>query len=240
MALRYSCLLVLSCLGYSNAAVFTLENGCRNTIWPGIQPGAGKPQLMGGGFQLGPGESVNISSPRGWSGRFWGRRWCSFDDSGKGTCVTGDCGGVLKCAGAGGTPPATLAEFTLDSPMDFYDVSLVDGYNMPVSITPSGGSGSGSYSCKVVQCVSDLNRRCPSQLQVRTKNGRVVGCKSACMAFNQPQYCCTGEYGSPQTCKPTNYSRAFKDACPTSYSYAYDDPTSTFTCRGANYLIRFC
>ena len=29
--------------------------------------------------------------------------------------VTGDCGGVLKCAGAGGAPPATLAEFTLDS-----------------------------------------------------------------------------------------------------------------------------
>lgn len=155
-------------IGYSYAAVFTLKNGCRNTIWPGIQPGAGKPQLMGGGIQLGPGESANISSPRGWSGRFWGRRWCSFDDSGKGTCVTGDCGGVLKCAGAGGAPPATLAEITLDSPMDFYDVSLVDGYNMPVSITPSGGSGSGSYSCKMVQCVSDLNRRCPNQLQVST------------------------------------------------------------------------
>jgi hypothetical protein len=24
------------------------------------------------------------------------------------------------------------------------------------------------------------------------------------------------------------------------YSYAYDDATSTFTCHGANYLIRFC
>lgn len=153
-------------IGYSDAAVFTLENRCKNTIWPGIQPGAGKPQLMGGGLELAPGDSVNITSPKGWSGRFWGRRWCSFDDLGKGTCLTGDCGGALKCAGAGGAPPATLAEFTLDSPFDFYDVSLVDGYNMPMSITPHGGSGSSSNSCKAVRCVSDLNRGCPDGLQV--------------------------------------------------------------------------
>lgn len=218
-----------------DAAVFTLENRCRNTIWPGIQAGSGKPLLMNGGLQLRPGQTVNINAPKGWSGRFWGRRWCSFDRSGKGMCITGDCGGVLKCAGAGGAPPASLAEFTLDSPVDFYDVSLVDGYNMPISIIPTGGSG----SCKPVKCLSDLNKRCPSGLQVKWR-GHVVGCKSACMAFNKPEYCCTGAYGNPQTCKPTSYARAFKASCPTAYSYAYDDPTSTFTCKGANYLIRFC
>ncbi|KAM6563134.1 hypothetical protein CsatB_023132 [Cannabis sativa] len=226
----------------SDATVFTLENRCKNTIWPGIQSGAGHPQLMDGGLKLRAGQAVNINAPKGWSGRFWGRKWCAFDKFGKGTCVTGDCGGVLKCVGAGGKPPATLAEFTLDSPKDFYDVSLVDGYNMPISITPLGGFGStnSKYSCKTIRCISDLNRRCPNGLQVRKNNGPIVGCKSACMAFNKPEYCCTGQYGGPQNCKPNHYSKNFKAACPTSYSYAYDDPTSTFTCKGADYLITFC
>ncbi|MFS8016602.1 putative Thaumatin family [Helianthus anomalus] len=29
-------------------------------------------------------------------------------------------------------------------------------------------------------------------------------------------------------------------ACPRSYSYAYDDATSTFTCTAADYIITFC
>ena len=190
---------------------------------------------MDGGLELRTGQSVDINATQGWSGRFWGRCSCSFDNSGKGNYVRGDCGGVLKCVGAGSAPPATLAEFTLDSPVDFYDVSLVDGYNMPVSIFPSGGSG----ECKAVTCVSDLNHRCPKDLQV-LRNGTVVACNSACMAFNKPEYCCSGAYSTPETCEPTEYSNMFKASCPTSYSYAYDDPTSTFTCKGANYLIRFC
>jgi len=85
-------------------------------MWPGILTGAGKPQLLDSGFQLKPGHAMNITAPKGWSGRFWGRSGCTFDISGNGKCITGDCGGKLKCVGAGGEPPASLAEFTLDSP----------------------------------------------------------------------------------------------------------------------------
>lgn len=223
------------CCSGAEAAVFTLQNNCRDIIWPGIQPGGGKPQLMNGGLQLGPGETVHINATEGWSGRFWGRSGCSFDQSGKGSCITGDCSGMLQCSGAGGVPPATLAEFTLDSPLDFYDISLVDGYNMPISITPSGGSS----DCKSVGCVSDLNLNCPSSLQVR-RDGNVVACRSACLAFERSEYCCTGAYNSPNVCKATSYSEYFKASCPTAYSYAYDDQTSLFTCKGADYLIRFC
>ncbi|KDP26886.1 hypothetical protein JCGZ_18044 [Jatropha curcas] len=229
--LHFLLMLLISVLG-SDAAVFTFSNRCRTTVWPGILSGAGKPQLMGGGFELRPGQSVTLNAPQGWSGRFWGRTGCSFDRSGRGRCLTGDCGGVLKCAGAGGVPPASLAEFTLNSPLDYYDVSLVDGFNLPISILPTG-------ACKSVECVADMNRRCPGSLQVRW-NRQVVACKSACLAFGSPEFCCTGPYGSPATCKPSNYSKVFKDACPTAYSYAFDDSTSTFTCQGANYLIRFC
>ncbi|KAL4601184.1 hypothetical protein ACB092_11G254100 [Castanea dentata] len=228
-------LLVLSLSG-AEAAVFTLQNKCRNTIWPGILPGSGQIQLMYGGFQLNPGEVVNVTAPKKWSGRFWPRRFCKFDSAGNGQCLTGDCGGKLQCTGAGGAPPATLAEFTLDSPVDYYDVSLVDGYNVRVSIEPLSGTGP---TCKPISCLSELNRLCPVGLQVK-RNGHVVACKSACLAFNTPEYCCTGAYATPNSCKPTNYSKVFKAVCPTSYSYAYDDPTSTFTCKDGNYLIRFC
>uniref|UniRef100_A0A0D3FG44 Thaumatin-like protein n=1 Tax=Oryza barthii TaxID=65489 RepID=A0A0D3FG44_9ORYZ len=63
----------------------------------------------------------------------------------------------------------------------------------------------------------------------------------ACEAFGSPQYCCSGAYGNPNTCRPSTYSQFFKNACPRAYSYAYDDSTSTFTCTaGTNYAITFC
>ncbi|KAJ0038476.1 hypothetical protein Pint_24051 [Pistacia integerrima] len=113
---------------------------------------------------------------------------------------------------------------------------LVDGYNLPISIIPSGGTGD---KCKAITCVSDLNQKCPNELQ-QVEKGKVVGCKSACMAFNKPELCCTDAFGDPNTCKPTQFSKIFKESCPMAYSYAYDDLTTTFTCNGANYLISFC
>lgn len=95
--------------------------------------------------------------------------------------------------------------------------------------------------CTTTSCPVDINAQCPSELAVRNSAGATIGCKSACVAFNQPQYCCTGAYGTPDKCKPSSYSQFFKSKCPQAYSYAYDDKTSTFTCpAGANYSITFC
>ncbi|XP_021756117.1 thaumatin-like protein 1 [Chenopodium quinoa] len=155
-------------------------------------------------------------------------------------CSTGDCGsGEKSCNGKGGAPPATLAEFTLGGSMnkDFYDISLVDGFNLPLSVVPQGVTN----ECPATSCAADLNTQCPDSLSFKDTKGSTIGCKSACLAFNQPQYCCTGEYKTPQTCPPTNQSLYFKNQCPQAYSYAYDDPTSTFTCpTGVNYFITFC
>ncbi|KAL6603205.1 hypothetical protein ACP70R_043566 [Stipagrostis hirtigluma subsp. patula] len=227
----------------ASAATLALYNRCGETVWPGIQPSAGKELLARGGLQLAPGHATSIRLPAGWSGRVWGRQGCTFDAAGRGRCATGDCGGALYCNGAGGAPPATLAEITLASTpaaQDFYDVSLVDGYNIPMAMTPVHGSGA---NCVPAGCVSDLNRVCPAGLAVRGGSGnrRVVACRSACAAFGAAQYCCTGQYGGPQQCKPTAYSRLFKSACPKAYSYAYDDPTSILTCSaGASYVVTFC
>nr|XP_043607850.1 thaumatin-like protein 1 [Erigeron canadensis] len=214
-------------------ATFTFVNKCSYTVWPGI---LGQPVLDTTGFELTNGKTRSMQAPSGWSGRFWGRTGCNFDQSGHGSCTTADCGsGEIQCNGAGAAPPATLAEFTLGSgptTQDFYDVSLVDGYNLQMIVEASGGSG----DCGTTGCVDDLNKRCPNELSMAGGGG----CRSACDAFGKAEYCCKGDFGSPQSCQPTAYSQVFKTACPRSYSYAYDDATSTFTCTAANYIITFC
>lgn len=221
------------------ATTFKLSNKCDHTVWPGILTNPGIAAISATGFALQKGESKTITAPASWAGRFWARTLCSQDSSGNFSCATGDCGsGKVECSGSGAVPPATLAEFTLNGAngMDFFDVSLVDGYNLPLVIAPQGGSGP---NCTKTGCAVDLNGLCPSELRI-TSDGGSVACKSACDAFQQPQYCCSGAYGSPDTCKPSSYSQIFKKACPTAYSYAYDDKTSTFTCSHADYLITFC
>ena len=54
------------------------------------------------------------------------------------------------------------------------------------------------------------------------------------------KYCCSGEFANPNTCHPSYYSTLFKKACPRAYSYAFDDGTSTFTCKAYEYDIVFC
>ncbi|XP_051138018.1 thaumatin-like protein 1b [Andrographis paniculata] len=243
-----ACLLSLLLFNFSlfpgaESTTFKLVNKCRRTIWPGILTGANRPPLNPTGFVLRSGKSRTLRVPHSWSGRVWARTHCSTDPStGKFSCATADCGsGRVECAGAGAIPPATLAEFTLngDQGLDFYDVSLVDGYNLPMLIIARGGTSGG---CSSTGCLVDLNGACPRELTVARGNGsrESVACKSACEAFGDPVYCCSEGYNTPETCHPSPYSIFFKHACPRAYSYAYDDHTSTFTCAGADYLIIFC
>ncbi|KAL8166057.1 hypothetical protein V2J09_007556 [Rumex salicifolius] len=225
-----------------SATIFTLLNQCSYTVWPGTLSAAGA-ALGNGGLVLPPSASVQFTVSPGWSGRFWARTGCNFDGAGNGHCTTGDCGSGLQCNGAGGVPPVTLAEFTIvgSGGQDFYDVSLVDGYNVGVGVKPSGGTG----ACQYAGCVADLNESCPPELKVIDPAasggvGTAVACRSACAAFNTPEFCCTGEHSTPETCSPTHYSEMFKSACPAAYSYAYDDASSTCTCTGSDYLITFC
>ncbi|XP_020592904.1 thaumatin-like protein 1b [Phalaenopsis equestris] len=227
----------------SISTTFTITNNCGYTVWPGILSGAGTPPASTTGFSLSQGESRSLSMPSSWSGRLWGRTLCSTNPStSQFSCATGDCNsGTLACSG-GATPPATLAEFTLagSGGLDFFDVSLVDGYNLPILIVPKS---SAAGKCSATGCAVDLNGLCPSELRVSAteEDGKSVACRSACEAFGKPEFCCSGEYGNPNTCKPSSYSEFFKNACPRAYSYAYDDASSTFTCEmGTDYEISFC
>ena len=225
-------------LAAARSATFTMTNNCGYTVWPGLLSGAGTAPLSTTGFALALGASATVDAT-----------------TGKFTCATGDCGsGSVQCNGGGAAPPATLAEFTLDGSggLDFFDVSLVDGYNIPMLIVPQGaggGGGNGSADngkCMATGCLVDLNGACPADLRVMATStsgaGGAVACRSACEAFGTPQYCCSGAYGNPNTCRPSTYSQFFKTACPRAYSYAYDDATSTFTCAAGStdYTVTFC
>ncbi|XP_002467352.1 thaumatin-like protein 1b [Sorghum bicolor] len=238
----FAALAVLLQLRGARSATFTIANGCGYTVWPGLLSSAGSAPLPTTGFALAPGESRAVPAPSGWSGRLWGRTLCAAA-TGRFSCATGDCGsGDVQCNGGGAATPATLAEFTLDGSggLDFYDVSLVDGYNLPMVVAPSTSTGG---KCAATGCAAELNAACPAGLRVEAAaDGGPVACRSACDAFGDAQYCCSGAYGNPNTCRPSTYSQFFKTACPRAYSYAYDDATSTFTCAAGStdYTVTFC
>ncbi|KAF6167720.1 hypothetical protein GIB67_017215, partial [Kingdonia uniflora] len=139
---------------------------CPYTVWPGILSGGGS-RPASTGYVLRSGASTVLNIPTPWTGRFWARTQCT-NNGGRLVCATEDCAsGQVGCNGAGAIPPVTLAEFTLggDGGKDFYDISLVDGFNLPMSITPRGRLG-----CAVSSCPANVNSVCPSEFSI--KNGR--------------------------------------------------------------------
>lgn len=207
-------------LTYTHAATFHIRNDCHYTVWAAASPG--------GGRRLDRGQSWNLNVPAGTKmARIWGRTGCHFDASGRGRCQTGDCGGVLECKGWG-QPPNTLAEYALNqfANKDFFDISLVDGFNIPMDFSPISGA------CRGIKCTADINGQCPKELRAPG------GCNNPCTVFKTNEYCCTN---GPGSCGPTIFSKFFKTRCPDAYSYPQDDPTSTFTCPGGtNYRVIFC
>ncbi|KAG7941636.1 hypothetical protein I3843_16G055100 [Carya illinoinensis] len=205
----------------ASTTIFIVHNQCNYTVWPVIISKNG-PTLGDGRFNLAPGKSVHLTAEPCWSGRLWARTGCDFDVSGNDKCLTGDCGSLI-CVGAFETP-LTIVEFTIalgTTYNDFYDISLVDDYNVGIWVKAMGGIDDYQFA----GCVTDLNGHCPPDLQV--------------ISFGSV-FCCTDVYSTPQTCSPTQYSELFKKAYPTAYSYAYDDASNTLTCSGSNYMITFC
>jgi len=207
-------------------------NDWNQTIWVEAITSFGGP-LPATHWVLPQGASVSISVPDHWDGRFWGDTDCSVDATGQPTgCATGHCPPGTSCEG-GAASFATLAEFNMQYPgaNDIYDVSLVDGYNLPIYINTIGGStpdvlsAHGCLSAPVVPggttCTTDANVLCAnsqySDLQVTDASGNVIACKSACTELeaegNTPDdvaadpYCCPGgtAHGTTQTCQPDTW-----------------------------------
>ncbi|KAJ7823306.1 thaumatin-like protein [Mycena olivaceomarginata] len=230
----------------------TVYNACPFTVWPALFTSSGGRPSQATGWAAPSFTKVSFNVPRDWEGRVWGRRNCDFSKNpGPSSCLVGGCNGGLECDTKTGTgvPPATLAEFKFNGAgnKDFYDVSLVDGYNLPMRIDNNVG-------CGIPSCPVDLGPNCPDgQKGPFDPSGFPVGCKSACTvdalngrAGDSPN-CCSGSHNTPATCPAsgvTNY-RYFKDNCRDAYAFAYDEPSGTalWTCpsdRNAEYTITFC
>ncbi|THH00316.1 hypothetical protein EW026_g2217 [Hermanssonia centrifuga] len=129
-----------------------------------------------------------------------------------------------------GVPPATLAEFTLSGVNNlYYDVSLVDGYNLPMRIDNDKG-------CGVLECPVDL--------------GPNLGCKSACEANlnGNPSNSadCSGSHNTPASYPASGvaYYSYSKNNCPNAPSpITHTDDGVTYTCTSAlaaDYTVTFC
>jgi Thaumatin family len=229
--------------GAAGSRRVTFVNRMRQTIWVAASPDPGQP-LAATGWVLPAGRTVTITVPNRWNGRFWGRTGCVFH-GGTGHCATGDCGGRFQCAGYGAIP-ATLAEYDMDAwdGLDFYDVSMVDGSNLPMYINIAKGGTKDKISpagCVAAGCTKPVD--CPSVLAIKV-GGTVVACESACARFGTDQYCCRGQWAPRSACNPAkwpvDYAAVFKRAEPYAYSYVDDDATSVFTCKGeCDYRITF-
>ncbi|KAI7988484.1 hypothetical protein LOK49_LG13G01257 [Camellia lanceoleosa] len=138
---------------FTNATTFAVLNKCTYTIWAAAKPG--------GGMRLDPGQSWTVNVPPSITqARIWGQTNCNFDANGNGQCQTGDCNGLLQCQGYG-KAPNTLAEFALNQPnnLDFVDISLVDGFNIPMDFNPT------TAVCKSLRCAANIFGECPTELQ---------------------------------------------------------------------------
>eukprot|EP00127_Corallochytrium_limacisporum_P002011 Clim_evm11s98 gene=Clim_evmTU11s98 len=100
---------------------------------------------------------LTVCADESFSGRFWPRTGCDFNatgvcESGHNCCATGGCTGNrgwgLECTG-GGQSPLTTAEFTVSQTKpDFYDVSVIDGFNVGIEIQPIGDIRSCPFQTK--------------------------------------------------------------------------------------------
>ena len=180
-------------------------------------------------FVLKIGHDTIIEIPNGWSSaRIWGL-WDPKYQNG----------------------PFTLAEITQSAgwKCDWYDVSLVDGYNLPMLYYPLPGTfppddsaldashgRPRAFSCGGEDdCKTDLYLTAPaSMLNLDTING----------VLDTNGFYCSDNGAGQAACRALK-----KTACPTSYSWPMDDPTSLFTCpspdlpgydgNGPDYILDF-
>lgn len=133
----------------------TLHNLCTHPVWPLVTANAGLPAIAdaaGAATRLdgnGDGLATLAFPPGAWSGRVVARTGCRGNATGPVRCDTGDA------------PPVTVAQVSVHGVGELaeYSVSLVDGFNLPVVVTPHGFEQ--GRLCPSLGCAVDLAADCP-------------------------------------------------------------------------------
>ncbi|KAI9636779.1 thaumatin family-domain-containing protein [Dioszegia hungarica] len=250
----------------------TIDNQCKGTVWPAIQvewpknaPPGPNPTKMDGspqpfGWKQPPGK-YSFQVPDDWTrSRIWARTGCKDDGTG---CKIGGCASGGQCNGRDwGGSGGTLAEFTLlttktiHQSTDNYDVSMVDGFNLPMTISHSAGCETASCG---VGAGHDILTMCDSRLAYPPGSDVVWGCVSPCNVGKQLSpafsgensvWCCNqnGVAISPQTrCdkKDIPFYTKYKPHCQKAYVFPaddnYHDPDAVFMCnKPGDFTITLC
>jgi hypothetical protein len=272
-ALRRRCLTglaVLASLAVSATATaqgtsrLTFKNNCTVPVWLELENNSDTPGVPvlprtppGGARNILPlaaGEGpVTVTIPAvGWAGRFFPKLGCNAQTG-------NDCQGgqALNPCPAGGCQPAATTKIEFNyanlatSRDSWYDISLVDGYNLAARITPSGPQ---SGSCTTTSCSLSL-AACPRADEpigslLYAENGTSLWCYSPCTKWTYPTYgglgrpntqapgsafCCPNRPVSSEECNAgavvrTEYVTMIRRDCPSAYSFAFDDEGGNHNC----------
>lgn len=154
-----SCSVDADCAGGNGASCDTSNNTCYyNTTWPSTGGTSGNPFHLtkNGGAGSTASTTISQTSASGGSGDIlWSGLISASTQCSNGTCQNNPCGnsgGSTSCPpGTGFNQPATEAEFTFllngSGNLDVYDISNVNGFSMPISMSTNKATTYGGYSC---------------------------------------------------------------------------------------------
>jgi hypothetical protein len=215
-------------------------NECDQPIWAG----ASGEETPAGAFDavswLDPQACVAVTVREALSARAFGRTAC-----------TGDV-----CAADGNAGRGTLVQLNLPlEGNDVYDVSLVDGFNVPMAMIPVATAYPTSEPCRAASCAADLTVVCPEELLRYDEQDQVAYCASSCQAceacpdcndcadlaspacagcIELADFCCTG-----QACQANEYTMLWKSLCPDAITHPEDAGARSCTQR-TDFDVVFC
>ncbi|GAA2539861.1 thaumatin family protein [Streptomyces levis] len=191
----------------------TFVNATGRKIWVGSQVNADGSKNFGSLPILEAGQSATItipetSAPGHWRGKFFARMGCTGAPGSTFHCQLGDCGVYDDhCAPNTSEQPVSLAEFNFDSAdglAPWYNVSYVNAFSVPITITPTGVTGTGG-GCATMGCADNLLPKCPAANLTRWADGTPMLCTN------------------PNRDAKTPYSDMIATNCPKAYGWSKQD-----------------
>ncbi|GGN10840.1 hypothetical protein GCM10011609_58420 [Lentzea pudingi] len=198
----------------ANAAIdhtVTLVNNTGQTIWVGSTVNADGSRALTNLPMLHNGQSATVtipetSAPGHWRGTFFARQGCTGTSGANFRCAVGDCG-VQAARCVTGEQPASLAEFNFDTRdrlAPWYNVSYVNAFSVPVSISPVNATGPPG-SCGTAGCTTNMLPQCNPAYVKYGANGQRINCVN------------------PNRDAQTDYSNTIKSRCPKAYAWSKQD-----------------
>ncbi|WP_331745287.1 thaumatin family protein [Kitasatospora sp. NBC_01300] len=161
---------------------------------------------------LAPGQSATVTIPETtapfhWRGKFFARQGCGGASGSTFHCRVADCGPAADHCTTG-EQPASLAEFNFDAKdgaAPWYDVSYVNAFSLPITITPVNATIPAGGGCDTRGCAANLLPYCPPADLTRGPDGKPMLCTN------------------PSRDTPSSYSRALSAKCPKAYTWSKQD-----------------